>query len=281
MTRQPDQIKDGRPPFIMIEEAVIRNHKLTAHQIAAYVVLVMHANHKDGDKAFPSHKTIGEMGGMSARQARRSVDTLAEMKLISITHVFDEKTKAQKSNIYTILPVTPVARQATPRGRMGQGRRTGGPAPVATQANKPDELNQMKEKNVAAATQADPELKVVAVEKPRDVIFDALALGSFGIAIGTKVSSETASRVGLLKKWLKKNYAGANELTVAAFYRWYDSRESGASRPRDVKKFASAFDKFHAEVDARKNGNADHSAKMADLMNLHAYEASLNEKKGA
>lgn len=137
------------------------------------------------------------------------------------------------------------------------------------------------EEHAAVAAQAEPPLKVVQPDKPRDLIFDALALGSFGIAVGTKVSEETAARVGLLKKWLKKNYPGANELTVAAFYRWYDTSENGASRPRDVKKFASSFDKFHAAMEARKNASANQSAKMTDLMNMHAHDLAQREEKGA
>lgn len=163
MSRQPDQIKDGRPPFILIEEAVLRNHKLTAYQIAAYVTLVMFANHKNGDKAFPSHKTIGLVGGMSARQAKRAVDALAEMKLISIEPNHDTKTGAQTSNVYTILPVT------TPRLSVIGGLSDSRGAPDS-ESHKPDESNQMKEKIAANAASPleKPKPKPTKKDKPAD-----------------------------------------------------------------------------------------------------------------
>jgi hypothetical protein len=158
---------------------------------------------------------------------------------------------------------------------------TGSPDTEKPHINKYKEGISTKEKNAAIAAQAEPASKVISIDKPRDVIFDALALGSFGIAVGTKVSSETASRVGLLKKWLKNNYAGADDTTVAAFYRWYDASENGASRPRDVKKFASAFDKFHAEVDARKNGGTSNPSNFGASNWQPDFWESFDKKAGA
>jgi hypothetical protein len=281
MSRQPDQIKDGRPPFIMIEEAVIRKHKLTAHEIAAYVVLVMHANHKDGDKAFPSHKTIGEMSGMSARQARRSVDALAEKKLISITHVFDDKTKAQKSNIYTILPVTPMATQATPHGRIVQGRRTDGPPPMATQANKPDEVNQIKEKIVAATPptlalepKAEKKSPLRSEGKPYPV-YDALESRGWGIPFNDTAPRMWTQPIGVIAKWLtcevwtfQKQPLGKNEIPataqdVFAFYDWWARNNPKATPPRNVFKFIEHWREWKAAV-AKSTASGLHIFKSAE-----------------
>jgi hypothetical protein len=156
---------------------------------------------------------------------------------------------------------------------------TGSPDTEKPHINKYKKAISTKEKNAAVAAQAEPALKVVPAEKPRDVIFDAVAAGSFGIT--GKVDKADAPRVARISNWIKKTYANANNKTLAAFYRDYDTKNPGASRPRDLAKFKERFIVFHDETMARKNGGADHSAKMADLMNLHAYEASLNEKKGA
>jgi hypothetical protein len=238
MSRQRDQIKDGRPPFIMIEEAVLRNHTLTAYEIAAYVTLVMHANHKGGEKAFPSHKTIGIIGGMSARQAKRAVDALAAKKLISIEADHDEKTGAQTSNIYTILPVT------TPRLSVMGGLSDSQGAPDS-QSYKPDESNQRKKKNAASAAQA--------AEQPSKVrpIFDAIALGSWGIKDSSGVNGN-GGRIGKLEAWVKKTYPGATEKTIAAFYKWWKNANPKANAPRDLDKFSDNFIAFHEATMAAK-----------------------------
>jgi hypothetical protein len=272
MSRQPDQIKDGRPPFILIEEAVLRNHKLTAYQIAAYVTLVMYANHKDGDRAFPSHKTIGIVGGMSARQAKRAVDALAEMKLISIEANHDKKTGAQTSNVYTILPVT------TPRLSVMGGLSNGLGAPDS-QSYKPDEVNQIKE-SAAKAAQADKPVKVVtSVEKPRDVIFDGIASGSFGIT--GKVDKGDAPRVARISNWIKKTYPNANEKTLAAFYKWYDTSNDGAARPRDLAKFKEHFIAFHDEIVAKKAADQKSNAKQTESLELWQYDLAIIEGRAS
>jgi hypothetical protein len=280
MSRQPDQIKDGRPPFILIEEAVLRDHKLTAYQIAAYVTLVMYANHKDGDKAFPSHRTIGIVGGMSARQAKRAVDALAEKKLISIEPNHDKKTGAQTSNIYTILPIT------TPRLSVMGGLSNGLGAPDS-QSYKPDEVNQIKETNAATAAQATEtpaksnvvELPVVKAKRP---IFDAIAAGGFNLTTPEAVKkSKAGGRIGALEAWVKEHFPGATDKTINAFYTWFDERFPGASRPRELVKFTTRFLEFHDEKTAAKAADQKADTKQAEAAALWEYERNLIEGRSA
>ncbi len=75
--------------------------------------------------------------------------------------------------------------------------------------------------------------------RPRDLIFDAIAEGSFGIHNGQldQEDETPGGRIGKIKKWLVKHKPDVTPEDIQRFYVWYDS-EIEASRPRDVGKFS-------------------------------------------
>jgi hypothetical protein len=99
-----------------------------------------------------------------------------------------------------------------------------------------------KEKNVANAT---------PVEKPRKPIFDAIAAGSFNIHDTANVNGN-GGRIGKLEAWVKKNYPGATEKTITAFYKWWKNENPKASAPRDLDKFSDNFIAFHQAMTAKQ-----------------------------
>jgi hypothetical protein len=75
--------------------------------------------------------------------------------------------------------------------------------------------------------------------RPRDLIFDAIAEGSFGIRNGQieQEDKTPGGRIGKIKKWLLSHKPDVTTADIQRFYVWYDS-EIEASRPRDVGKFS-------------------------------------------
>ncbi len=75
--------------------------------------------------------------------------------------------------------------------------------------------------------------------RPRDLIFDAIAEGSFGIHNGQldQEDKTAGGRVGKIKKWLVKHKPDVTPEDIQRFYIWYDS-EIEASRPRHAGKFS-------------------------------------------
>jgi hypothetical protein len=82
-------------------------------------------------------------------------------------------------------------------------------------------------------------------ERPRDWVFDAIALGSFKINDTTGLDKITGKRIGIVASWLKKqdgiNQDGETVALIGRFYEWYDKAKNGIARPRDVTKFAEAW----------------------------------------
>lgn len=77
--------------------------------------------------------------------------------------------------------------------------------------------------------------------RPRDLIFDAVALGSFGLR---QVKDKLAGgRIAKVSNWLK-NQENVTAERVQAFYSWYTENSDGASPPRDISKFAVWWAKF-------------------------------------
>jgi hypothetical protein len=157
------------------------------------------------------------------------------------------------------------------------------PDPEKTDINKYKKAISTKKKNAAIAAQAETPvetpLKVVPVDKPRDVVFDALASGSFGIT--GKVDKGDAPRVARVSNWIKKTYPNANEKTLAAFYKWYDTSNDGAARPRDLAKFKEHFIAFHDEIVAKKAADQKSNAKQTESLELWQYDLAIIEGRAS
>lgn len=121
----------------------------------------------------------------------------------------------------------------------------------------------------------DKPAKAEHAPRPPDVLFDAIALGSFGIRDSAKVNG-SGGRVGKVKAWLVKHYPGATDKTLVAFYAWYTAKYPDTSAPRDPEKFAEHFVAFHDEVTAKRQRQQQSDEKMAELSALYEYQQAIN-----
>ena len=97
-------LRDGRPSILIVEEAIF-DHDLTPYEIAVYLAILKHVNHKQGN-AWPGMKRLATLCKMSTRQVMRAVQTLEDKKLIAVERdEFPDKneTRQMQSNRYTIL----------------------------------------------------------------------------------------------------------------------------------------------------------------------------------
>lgn len=78
-------------------------------------------------------------------------------------------------------------------------------------------------------------------------LFDLIAKESFNITDGQILGN--GGRIGKVESWCKKHDVVPDELEK--FYPWYDRNNTGASRPRDVEKFAEHFLAFREEMTHR------------------------------
>lgn len=121
----------------------------------------------------------------------------------------------------------------------------------------------------------DKPAKADPAPRPPDAMFDAIALGSFGIRDSAKVNGK-GSRVGMIKAWVVKHYPGATDKTLTAFYAWFASKYPDTSAPRDPAKFAEHFVAFHDEVTAKRQKQQQADDKMAELSALYEYQQAIN-----
>lgn len=82
-------------------------------------------------------------------------------------------------------------------------------------------------------------------ERKPNPIFDAVAVGSFGLedVNGDKVAG---ARIGKIAAWLKKQPGEITPEMIMSFYGWYDRENNHTARPRDVVKFAEHWLKWQA-----------------------------------
>lgn len=87
-------------------------------------------------------------------------------------------------------------------------------------------------------------------ERPRDVVYDAIAFFSFRINDTRVIDKITGKRIGIVSSWLKKQDGiqqdSETSKRIAQFYAWYDKTKNGIARPKDVTKFAEAWTEWQA-----------------------------------
>lgn len=103
-------IKDGRPGFYMIHNAVLDEHgaEMGPFGIALYNALCRFADRDH--TAYPSLKRLATITGMSRRAVVTHLQRLVEMRLVGVEQ---RKTNAgdADTNLYTILPVRGVVQE--------------------------------------------------------------------------------------------------------------------------------------------------------------------------
>lgn len=110
----PFQVVDRRKRgYFTIDNVILDEYgaQLKPCGIAVYACLCRFAN--ADQECWPRHTTIAQRTGMSARQVGREITRLAQLGLILITPRYNPETKAQTSNLYTLLEVEGVDTQST------------------------------------------------------------------------------------------------------------------------------------------------------------------------
>jgi len=134
--------------------------------------------------------------------------------------------------------------------------------PFQNETTLPKTSTKNKKKTISPSGDA-PRNSKPKPERPRNPIFDAVALGSFGIA-NVNGDKTVGALVGKIVKWLKDQPDVTAE-RVTTFYGWYARQTQNADAPRDAAKFGSWWLKF-----AQVNGSGQKSEldKMFDHMEI-------------
>ncbi|MBA7524705.1 hypothetical protein ES705_16847 [subsurface metagenome] len=127
-------IKRKRPPFTIIENAIIQDKNISKHAMMVYLVLCMHAD-KNGKDSYPGLKTI-------ERESRSGHTTVIDAikELVNAGYVIKEQRRNPKkpdgylSNLYTI---TGKRKEGTPNQEGGTPNQEGGVLPDETDNNIP------------------------------------------------------------------------------------------------------------------------------------------------
>lgn len=101
-----DRATDGRPPYFLVEDAVI-DKGLTPYEGWLYIVILKHANRKTGE-AFPGIARLCKLAKMSKSQVLRAISTLEDKSLIRVerdTKPLEGEKRQRAVNHYFILAV--------------------------------------------------------------------------------------------------------------------------------------------------------------------------------
>lgn len=110
-----------------------------------------------------------------------------------------------------------------------------------------------KKKDISAEADAqDSKSEKPKKQREPNPIFDAVALGSFGLS---KMNGDktVGAMVGKIVKWLKEQ-DDVTPKQVTEFYDWYADETDDSAAPRDAGKFAVWWSKF-AEADENSSGD--------------------------
>lgn len=170
-------------------------------------------------------------------KVRKILDELQDHQYLTVEQVHDKQGKFAR-NQYRVyeLPFTE------------------NPSTVSPSTAKPPLTNkrgkQNRDKTISPsgdAAQAKP--AKTKKPRPRNLIFDAVALGSFDLADASE-DKTAGARIGKIVSWLKQNAPDVTPERVEAFYSWYADENGDASAPRDAGKFAEWWLKFEGAEDA-------------------------------
>lgn len=90
--------------FKMLPETLLLDEAVTKNDLLVYVGLLQFKNNKTG-KAFPSIATIAKLARVSENTVRTALTHLAQLGYITVGTRYDNATKTNKSNVYTLLNV--------------------------------------------------------------------------------------------------------------------------------------------------------------------------------
>lgn len=201
----------------------------------------------DDRECWPSLRHLQHKVRVSRPQAQRLLKNLEQQSLIESVKKGGRGAKGRETNLYRLLSMTGITGDTSALGGTGiTGDTTTGI--VGDTLNRNSEPLSDPLAPSGAGGRKTPKKKTEPKPRPRNLIFDAVALGSFDL---TDVSADktVGARVGKLVAWLKQNRPDVTAERIAEFYAWYESKNESASAPRDAGKFGSWWLKFEAAGD--------------------------------
>lgn len=168
-------------------------------------------------------------------KARAILKELQAHNYLTVEQVHDSKGKFSR-NQYRVYE-TPFTENPSTVNPSTVNPSTGNPTLTVLESEQ-----NLDEQLAASAAEPQSQPAKAKTERPRNPIFDAVALGSFDL---TDVSGDktVGGRVGKIVAWLK-NQPDVTAERVEAFYEWYAAENDDASAPRDAGKFAEWWLKF-------------------------------------
>lgn len=220
---------------------------LPANKLLVLLAMADHADH-DGNNVFPSIDLVSWKTGYSEVQTRRIIHALTKDNLLKV----EKKSNGRYPNLYSIH--TENGKQKPARGiQPSQNDRVqpyqNGTVKVA-QPSQNERVNPITamipessiESSIKELTTPLPpkKEKVAPKPRPRDAIFDVIALYSFGlkeVIIGGKF-------IGTVSAAIKKIDPPVTEQELIKFYEWYKIETNGITPPRYPEKLINWFQKF-------------------------------------
>lgn len=200
----------------------------------------------DDRECWPSLRHLQHKVRVSRPQAQRLLKNLEQQSLIESVKKGGKGAKGRETNLYRVLSMTGITGDTSALGGTGIAGDT-------TTGIVGDTLNRNSEPSSdPLAAGAAGGQKTPKKPRPRNLIFDAVALGSFDL---TDVSEDKTApaRIGKIVSWLKTQ-EGVTPERIAEFYSWYADENGDASAPRDTDKFKEWWLKFEGAADADSSG---------------------------
>lgn len=266
-----------------------------ASRLLAMLAIADNAN--DEGWAYPSQKTIAKKCRVTPRTLRNTLDELEQAdELIIYNRVNPANPEQHYSNVYHLAqygdpkanPPIDLRGQLTPR--KVERRDTGDPTSTGIQATLPVEMPATVEVGLPATSessidssldqspQKDSPPKAGGEPKPRDLIFDAVALHIFGI----EDAGAEGGRIGKISNWLKGTYEGKGKERVGKLSKPAEvihielfaayCRHEGFTPPLDFVKFVEHWRKWSTIIRAQSAGAGK------KVMTLEEYEQLLEEE---
>lgn len=259
-----DTIRDKRPPFVMIEHAVLTQHKLRPAELAVYCAIVMHAD-ATTHRAWPSQERLAEIASVSRKTVNAVVKRLIELGLIDAK---PRGTGMKRALEYTILPAT-MSPTVTSDVTQSDSR-------WEPELHKQESLNQNQEQENTLPDAIAPVEPPKSKPKPkrkneppkprreydeRDDLYETVEHDVFGIIGNDTDPYAYTAPTGAITKWLRGQVrtwrksqltAAPSDVTpddITAFVKWWRrTNRTAPTPPQDPEKFARHFRAWHDQV---------------------------------
>ncbi len=147
-----NQLARKRPPFTMIENAIIEDEGMSPYELLVYMVICYHAD-REG-KAFPSIRTIARETHLSAGTVQPAIKGLIEKGYLLKEIRLKPNSKERMSNLYTVVSQYEYSKRqgggVSPRSTPVSRGETGGVSPRSTEQDSSSEQDSKNRRNPPA-----------------------------------------------------------------------------------------------------------------------------------